>query len=291
MPKAVPKARQFIDISGNNNTLNPKIYEADGYKHVSLKTSEGTGYCWYAGAITAQESHRVGLHCGHYHWLTEGVDPLAQADFFVENLKDRLGKKPTPGVWPPDGDWLMTDLERGSVGAHWPGDAERARELKVFNGRVMEKLPGYPLFTYAPDWYVAGNPALTAECKKWVIFASNYSNIDHLPNPYNFEYAAWQNSDRVYVAGISGAVDHNFWFPQPNMTDYKGNPTFGEKVMLKVARAVVISGLRAYHFGGKHGFFDPKRFPHLIHEADHGVGNRLRDLETRIAELEKGAKP
>lgn len=291
MPKAVPRARQFLDLSSNNPKLNVGAYQKAGYKYAQLKTSQGNFYTWYEGAITAQECHAAGIHVGHYHWNVEGMNGIAQADYFVNAVKGRLGKKPTPGVWPPDGDYIMDDLERGSTDAVWPGDAARATELRDFNTRVMELLPGYPLYTYTGNWYMYNNPALIAESRKWLIWMSDYSNIEALPNPYDFEYAGWQDSDKQWFAGMSEPVDHNIWLPEPNMKDFQGMPTFTEKAMLKVARAVTRHGLQAVLSGTDVGHFTHKAYPKMVPGRNKGVLDRLAQLETELAELKGNHTP
>jgi GH25 family lysozyme M1 (1,4-beta-N-acetylmuramidase) len=206
---------KYIDVSSNNALTDFNAYFKAGYRHWCRKVSEGTGYHWYEGDDQTKNAHRSGIHVGHYHWLSEGQDALAQAKLFVKLVKPLLGKKPTPGVWPPDGDWLMTDYERTSGASI--NDAHRAQQLDVFNNYVRHELAGYPLFTYTGNWYIDGKPRMVKALKDEMVVMSNYNytGLGSLPNPHGLTYGAWQYSDRAHVKGQSGGVDLNRWLSKP----------------------------------------------------------------------------
>lgn len=271
------RANEYIDVSSNNALVDVAAYADAGYKHLCRKVSEGTGYHWIEGDALADRAHRHGLHVGHYHWLREDEDPFLQARRFVSLVKPHLGKPPTPGAWPPDGDWLMTDLE-STAGEAFPGDSTRARQLHAFNTEMQSQLREYPLFTYTGNWYLDGRPLLQAEARKWLIVMSDYSGVDHLPNPYGLTYVAWQDSDRATVPGQPGLVDHNHWLPEPTK-HFAGDPTLTERLMLKIARTVAVNLARAILLGGDHGYFTHKRFPNLVRNANHGLLDRVARLE------------
>lgn len=279
-------ADQYADISSNNPLPDIGAYRRAGHQHLCRKVSQGTFYHWYDGDTVTDTAHGAGLHVGHYHWLDEDNDALAQAKFFIDKLAPHLGRAPTPGVWPPNGDWLMNDLER-SAGKS-ATDAHRAEQLHIFNTYVAAQLPHYPLVTYTGNWYMAPLPLLQAEARRWLIVMSDYSGVEELPNPYHLTYAAWQYSDRAKVAGFSAPVDYNRWLPAPAQF-YPGNPTLSEAVMLKVARSVAVNLMRAVLSGDDHGHYTAKRYPHLVGGHGRGIHDRVALLEQEIGELRKAA--
>lgn len=284
----VSNAIRFADLSSNNPILNVAKYVAGGHKYVMLKATQGTGYRWFESAGTADWMHDFGGHVGHYHWLEDDDDGVKQADFFCDFIAPQLGPPSTPGVWPPDGDWLMTDLERTQGMSALP-DAQRAAQLKAFNERVVERYPDYLLDVYSGNWYLYQMPRLAAELDRWLVHMSDYSGVDILPNPYGLTYAAWQTTDRGWVEGMSEPVDMNYWLPEPTGS-FEGYPTMTEKMMLKIARAVTHHGLQALATGRDHGWFTHKRFPQLIPGGTHGVFDRLAAVEQENANLRTRVK-
>jgi hypothetical protein len=197
-------AQQFVDCSSNNPLPDLAAYKAAGHRHLCRKVSEGIGYHWFEGDRVTDRAHAAGLRVGHYHWLRPDSSATAQAAFFVTNLAGHL----------KSGDWLMTDFER-TADAPDPADGTLAAHLHEFNSYVRQHLPNHPLYVYTGNWYLAGKPDCQAECRRWPIVMSDYSGVEHLPNPYSLHYVAWQFTDRAKVAGFSAPVDYNRWLVTP----------------------------------------------------------------------------
>lgn len=282
-------ARVFVDLSSNNPFPDLGAYSRAGHRHVARKVSEGVDYHWDGGDRLADLAHGHGLHVGHYHWLREDADAHAQAAYFVRLVRARLGAAPYPGSWPYDGDWLMVDVEQ-TAGVSFPGDRVRAAQLRDFCADVTAALPDWPLVAYLPTWYCDGRPHLQAEGCRHVIVASDYDNVDQLPNPYGFTFGVWQYSDKATVAGIGAPVDVNRFMPLGPVQAYLGNPTLKDRIMLKIARTVVTNAMRAVLYGGDHGYFTRARFG-FVKDADQGVIDRLARLEKQVSDLSASVSP
>lgn len=262
----------FVDCSSNNPLPDLLAYKNAGHRHICRKVSEGADYHWFDGDGVADKAHVLGLRVGHYHWLRPDSSATAQAAFFVTNVVPHL--KP--------GDWLMTDFEATS-GVSDGSDVERAAALHQFNSYVREKLPDVPLFVYTGNWYLDGKPHCQAECRHWPVVMSDYSGATSLPNPYGLRYVAWQFTDRANVTGFAAPVDYNRWLDEPQVKYPADHPKWSDTVtkdeVLALIRGEITDAERAVQKGGDHGYYTQKRFAALIHDAGHGVQDRLNALE------------
>lgn len=193
----------WADLSSNNGAIDVRAYARSGRTFLMLKATEGTGYRWYGGDGLHTEAHAAGLNVGRYGWLRPDADPVAQADYFVDAIKDLV--RP--------GDVAMTDFE-ATYGAADPGDAARARQLRAFNTRIGNRLPHIDLWVYTGNWYLAGKPACQSEVRRWPVVMSDYSSYGdgQVPNPYRLNYVARQYTDRASFPGLAGTGDGNRFY-------------------------------------------------------------------------------
>jgi len=256
----VSAALEFVDCSSNNGTPNLADYARAGHKHISLKASEGANYYWPAHASLTDQAHKLGLRVGHYHWLRPEQSATAQAAYFVHLVKPLLAA----------GDWLMTDFE-ATQGFADPADVTRAAQLHEFNTHVAEALPGFPLYVYTGNWYLAGKLHCQAECRRWPVVMSDYSGVTELPNPYRLTYAAWQFTDKAHVPGFAGPVDYNRWLAEPEPPEVDMTPEQTEQMITEAMLALTT--------GEDHGRFTRKKHPHWVLGKSRGLFARLTKVE------------
>lgn len=204
------RSRCYVDASSNNEDAGPidlAAYAAAGHKRISLKATEGTGYAWDRGVVLARQAHRLGLAVERYHLLLFADDPAAQAAAFAGEL--RAGHFDVQR-----GDRPMVDVEGLSdAGADAAEEHRRAHLFHLFMAHLAHEL-GHGVLAvaqvYAPDWYLAGKPALIGAMRGYRITASNYDATGNTPpNAYGLDQTVWQFTDRASVPGFAGPVDYN----------------------------------------------------------------------------------
>lgn len=106
------------DVSSNNGSNNVDLENND---FSIVKISEGLSYYNPSAYFQSKQAQDAGKLLGYYHWLTPGLDPVAQADYFL------AGVGPDAYI---DGIILALDYEESAL---------NGTEAKPFLDRIHEK--------------------------------------------------------------------------------------------------------------------------------------------------------
>lgn len=79
-----------IDISHHNKTIDFNKVKASGIDTVIIKATEGGSYIDPKFLEHYNSAKNKGFNIGFYHFLYEESDPIRQAEFFYNNIKDKL---------------------------------------------------------------------------------------------------------------------------------------------------------------------------------------------------------
>jgi GH25 family lysozyme M1 (1,4-beta-N-acetylmuramidase) len=81
----------FADISHHQVGVNLAAYKAAGYRRISMKATEGTGFVDPAFKARWQEAGRLGLERIAYHFQRAKFDGVKEFDFFLSVVNDAGG--------------------------------------------------------------------------------------------------------------------------------------------------------------------------------------------------------
>jgi GH25 family lysozyme M1 (1,4-beta-N-acetylmuramidase) len=180
-------------------------------RFVYLKATEGTAYVNPYYASDARAARSAGLYTGAYAFVRpEVANPTSQADKLL-----------VAAPYTPDGLTLppMVDIEwpytwNGSYVAPYPcwglSAASMVNWLRTFTARLQSRTGVRPLIYTAASWWnpcTGSNPSFGALP---LTVASWTSSPTPLPAGWS-QWTFWQWSASLSVAGISGAVDAD-WF-------------------------------------------------------------------------------
>lgn len=208
-----------IDISHWQSTFN----NFDGIDFAIIKATEGVGYVDPACDTLYQRAKKAGKLLGVYHYARPdtGNSAIAEADWFVDNIKGYLNEA-----------ILVLDWEEGDLG--------NTRWAKAFLDRVKERtgikaliyMSASPMNRY--DW----SSVAKADYGLWV---ANYGTNNGQPQEsvfnrypvkyWNF-YAIWQYTSRGRTGGYNADVDMDLfngdaeaWRKYANATNKPAEPT------------------------------------------------------------------
>lgn len=188
-----------IDVSA----WQPNITQGDWIKMLTdyqcrfafIKATEGTQYISRTFANDFYEAKMAGILRGAYHFYSRGVDPIKQADFFLNALGPVV-----KGDLPP-----VLDLEhpKGLI----ESDLEPA--LAILR-RFEEKTGATPIIYCGPyGFHGLGSRALTSGIEKYPLWLAHYtSGNPWMPKPWS-KLTFWQYTSSG--SSTEGPIDHN-WF-------------------------------------------------------------------------------
>ena len=169
-----------------------------GYDAVFMKASQGTSFVDGMFKRDKEEARKAGMLCGFYHF-SDGGDPIAEADFFLETVGDIQ-----------EGELLILDWEiNHKTPADWC--------LKFLNG-CLEKTGIRPLLytnearVKSIDWFHVVNNNFGLWVAKYAsskIYVPYYLQLKPSSGQWPF-WAIWQFTSRGKVDGIIGFVDLNY---------------------------------------------------------------------------------
>lgn len=178
---------------------------------VICKATGGTGYVDPECDRFIQECIRLGIPWGFYHFADDGygLNPVAEADFFVKNTKNYFGH----GI--PVLDWE-------------PGDAGNVSAAKAFLDRVHE-LTGYKPIIYMNastengyDW----SPVVAGDYGLWLAgypserYIQGFRTSAQYPCPYHLKHWSfalmWQYTSAGRLEGYAGNLDCNQFYGDTN---------------------------------------------------------------------------
>jgi lysozyme len=137
-------------------------------------TDEDFGYNWIG-------AKQAGLLRGAYHFYNYTQPPEAQADYFINLLKNDWGELP-PAL----------DLEERSQWA-WPGAAAVKTGVQTFLQRVEAACGRKPLFYTNPNMILYMIPPIPEWLKAYPLWIANYTSGSPLIAPWS-TWTFWQYS-------------------------------------------------------------------------------------------------
>lgn len=179
-----------IDVSA----WQPKnITELVDFDFAIIKATEGTGYVSPFCDAQYQAAKRRGKLVGVYHFAS-GLDPVAEANFFVDNVQGYLGEAVLVL------DWEANAINRG------------ADYVRKFVRQVKECTNVPPMiYASASPLSAHGIPALAAEenCGLWVAAYPNNANTGYRDEPQMLGSVIRQYTSKGRLNGYAGDLDLN----------------------------------------------------------------------------------
>lgn len=185
-----------IDVSVWQGSINWTSVRNDGVEFAFIRVGDGLTFDRQFDRNWA-ESRRVGVLRGAYHFFRPGRDPIAQADFFVDHIGD-LADNDLPPV---------LDLEDTDGVAR----ATVLSRAQAWLARVEERTGRRPII-YSGYYFwrdELGNPSWGSSYPLWIPQYGRTCPTINAPPWQRWDF--WQTSSTGRVAGISGAVDLNFF--------------------------------------------------------------------------------
>jgi GH25 family lysozyme M1 (1,4-beta-N-acetylmuramidase) len=179
-----------IDVSAYQPT---NITALVPYDFAIIKATEGTGYVSASCDQQYQLAKKAGKGLGVYHFAS-GVDPVAEADFFINNVQGYLGEA-----------ILVLDWEANAIprGAEW---------VRAFVRRVKERTNVPPvIYGSASPLSQYGIPAVAAEenCGLWVAAYPNSARTGYRDEAQLLGGVIRQYSSTGLLSGYGGNLDLN----------------------------------------------------------------------------------
>jgi GH25 family lysozyme M1 (1,4-beta-N-acetylmuramidase) len=191
-----------IDVSYWEGGIDWKKVRGDGIRYMFTKATEGEGYEDPTLDENWVGAKSVGILRGAYHFFHPEMNPVKQADHFVQAVK----KLKDNGELPPVLDMEVTDKQASKI------IIDRA---KTWLDRVQQGLGKRPIIYSSPGFLKynfvvpGGGPPLWT--KDYVLWIANYGvNQPFLPKGW-LKWTFWQYSETGKINGINAAVDLD-WF-------------------------------------------------------------------------------
>jgi GH25 family lysozyme M1 (1,4-beta-N-acetylmuramidase)/LysM repeat protein len=191
-----------IDVSYWEGGIDWKKVRGAGIRFMFTKATEGEGYEDPTLDDNWLGAKSVGILRGAYHFFHPNMNPVKQADHFIQAVK----KLNDNGELPP-----VLDLE---VSDNQPTNTIIDR-AKTWLDRVMGALGKRPMIYSGPGFLKysfvvpGGGPPLWT--KDYVLWIANYEvDKPYLPKGW-LKWTFWQYSEKGQVDGINATVDLN-WF-------------------------------------------------------------------------------
>lgn len=189
-------AYQGIDVSHWQGTINWASVKAAGKTFAFCKATEGIDYTDPTLATNWAGMKNVGLIRGAYHMGRPAVDPVAQADYFVDAVRPARGDLQ-----------LVLDLEK-TDGL----PAAQVRTWVVAFVRRITARTGRPPIIYTGFYFwrdSAGNGS-SLNCPLWLAYWGTGDPYGFVPAAWSY-FSCWQYSSTGSVPGIGGNVDLDCW--------------------------------------------------------------------------------
>lgn len=180
-----------IDVSSWQGDIQVQNMPVD---FVIVKATEGTGYVNPYCDSVYQRAKNAGKLLGFYMWLKD-AEPLAQADYFVDNCLNYFGEA-IPCI-----DW-----EEGETSVNRVNACAR---------RIHERTGVWPLIYSWPRWFNKGG--VEPNCGRWIASYPSVTNPDldyialEMPAVDGL-VAMWQYASDGRVSGYNGDLDLNHFY-------------------------------------------------------------------------------
>lgn len=193
-------ALEGIDVSHNNGTIDWAKVNAAGISFAMIKATEGGTWedpKWQTNLAGCQST---GIMPGLYHFYHHDVDPIVQANHFLQTI----GTHAAPGV--P----IAIDVEApdDGAGSYTYGPAEVVQRVTAFIDTVTKVLGRSPMiYTYPAAWkeLTGDSNDFASSCPLWI---ASYEAAPSIPNGWSAA-TLWQYTDKGTVDGIETIVDRD----------------------------------------------------------------------------------
>lgn len=176
---------------------------------------------------------------------------------------------------------------RPDLGNVKPGDGKR------FKGRSFIQITGRHNYTMLSAWahakklvptptYFVDNPAKLGTDQYAWLGAVWYWTIARPRLNELSDARDLLGATRAINGGLNGLEDRRFRW---NLCLNLGQAILPGKdidVTPQECEQMIANAFRAYHQGGKHGRWDPKKYPGWIKDKAHGIGDRVFNLEKKV---------
>lgn len=243
------------DVSSNNGLNNIDL----GHNDFSIvKMSEGTGYYNPSAYNQSKQVQDAGKLLGYYHWLTPGIDPVAQADYFLSGLgADAYA----------DGIVLAVDVEENGLTGNEP---------KPFLDRIYQVTGKRPIVYMNSNWASGANGAfdwgdISGEYALWLAGGKNYGqNLPYGQFPQGvFGSVKWWQDITIWQY-TSAPYDRNVLF---------GNADTWHKLGTKVGNSTpIVATPKQQPVPAPNYAYTPKNAPRF------DVGDKVQVLPTALYE-------
>ena len=184
-----------IDISKHNDVVNWKKVKSMTFKDLSIefafiKATEGTSLVDKQFQRNWNESQKVGLRRGAYHFYIPWKDPVSQANNFVKTVSLNEGDLAP-----------VLDVESNSLKADKQIIAEIDTWLKLVGKHYGKK----PIIYTNPNFY---RKFIKGNFDEYPLWIADYSKENLSGYPKGQLYF-WQHTQKAWVQGIRGTVDFN----------------------------------------------------------------------------------
>ncbi len=192
---------QGLDISAHQGEINWKSVATEPWSFVYIKATEGGDFKDPAFARNWEQSRRVGLRRGAYHFFTFCRPGLDQARNFIQSVPHESDSLPP-----------VVDLEFGGNCSKRPSTQQLLAEVQPFLD-ALEKHYGKKPVVYATDTFAKTHLA-KRELSNYPLW---YRDILREPREIvGRSWLFWQFSNRRRVEGITGFVDANVFAGSPS---------------------------------------------------------------------------
>jgi len=207
---------KIIDVSSYQSDLNVNSVAIDG---VIIKATGGNGYVNPHCDTHFQQAKATGKKRGVYHYYSDGFggdDPIAEANFFVDNILGYVGDA-----------ILVLDWERG--GNPHVGEVAKA---KAWLDHVHDRTGVKPIIYMSlslitgMDWSSVISAGYGLWCADYVSNSTPIPNFSmdssRDPNPHwdgNVNDVLWQFTSTGRLDGYGANLDCNFFFGDGNAWD------------------------------------------------------------------------
>ncbi len=184
-----------IDVSHHNGTINwqmVKNVNVSGIKigFAFIKATQGNNFVDHQFENNWQQTKKVNITRGAYHYFTENCSGIEQAAHFIKTVGAIL-----PGDLPP-----VLDIEENKI---W-NKAELNKQALDFLEALEKHYNVKPiLYTYASFFQEKMDEGFNA----YPLWIAHY-NEKHAPN-INRNWIIWQHNEHGTVSGINEDVDFN----------------------------------------------------------------------------------
>jgi lysozyme len=194
-----------VDVSNSNGTIDWSMVAGAGISFAYLRATEGTTLIDASFATNWSSAGTAGLLRGPIHFFHPGLDPVTQADFFVQN-----GGGSAPGDLPPALDLEVTDGQSTST---------VVQNASAFLARVQASTGRTPVLYIGSSFFTSlGSPSGFATQPLWI--PNTGVVCPNIPDPPWTDWAFWQYSITGSVSGITGNVDRDRF--NGSLTDLQG---------------------------------------------------------------------